>query len=160
MNKIFFRKRAGFTLIEMIVAVSIFSIISLISVDIFTSVLHGQRKIFGMQNIHENGYYVMEKMSKEIRMSEIISNDGNFNSLNIVKDNGDINYKFSSDGKLFRNNELLHSNQVEVTGSFYVQRIGDIAPRVTIFINMKNKSNKLEGRANINLQTTISSRSF
>jgi prepilin-type N-terminal cleavage/methylation domain-containing protein len=59
----------GFTLIEMMVSVSILLIISGISVSIFVSVILGQRKILANQELYNQLSYALEYMSKSMRMA-------------------------------------------------------------------------------------------
>lgn len=157
MKKIF-QGNKGFTLIEIIVAMGIFTMVSLVAVTIAIDALRAQRKIFALQIVQENSRYLIESMSKEIRMSKINSPDGLSDSLNVTNSKGEaINYNFS-DSQLLRGAEILNSNQIKATGNFYVQKIGQ--PKVTIAMTVENKAIKPEQRAKINLETTISSRAY
>jgi prepilin-type N-terminal cleavage/methylation domain-containing protein len=60
----------GFTLMEIIVATSIFAVFVVIIANIFQSVVEDQRRTIAMQNIQENLRYVLEVMSKEIRQAQ------------------------------------------------------------------------------------------
>jgi len=57
----------GFTLIEMLVSVALFSVLILITVAIFQAVTQGQRHVIAAQNVQETVYFALEVMSKEIR---------------------------------------------------------------------------------------------
>jgi len=73
---LFFKKfeaESGVSLIELIVAMALFSVLILSSTQIFKMVIDGQRSAISAQNVQENIRYAMEKMSKEIRMA-VISN--------------------------------------------------------------------------------------
>jgi len=65
----------GVSLIELLVAVGIFSILILSATQIFKMVIDGQRSSISAQNVQENMRYAMEKMSKEIRMAQISNHD-------------------------------------------------------------------------------------
>lgn len=62
-------------MIELMVAVMLFSVLILSATQIFKMVVDGQRSAISAQNVQENMRYAMEKMSKEIRMAQI-SNKG------------------------------------------------------------------------------------
>ena len=62
--------RAGFSLIEVIVAVLLFSVIMLSSTEIFKMVIESQRSALATQNVQESLKYFLEVISKEIRMAQ------------------------------------------------------------------------------------------
>src|SRR3989344_1361107 len=64
--KYFFNNR-GVTIIELIVALSVFFIILSIVFTIFISIIREQKKILGDQEISNQVSYVMEKVSRQIR---------------------------------------------------------------------------------------------
>jgi len=71
---LFFRKiksAAGVSLIELVVSITLFSVLILSATGIFKMVVDGQRSAISAQNVQENMRYAMEKMSKEIRMAQI-----------------------------------------------------------------------------------------
>lgn len=61
----------GTSLLELLVAVTLFVVIILSATTIFKMVIDGQRNAISAQNVQENMRYAMEKMSKEIRMAQI-----------------------------------------------------------------------------------------
>ncbi|MBN2854228.1 type II secretion system protein [Patescibacteria group bacterium] len=68
------KKVPGFSLVEIIVSVSIFSIIILSMTGIFKMVIDGQRGAIATQNVQESLKYFLEVINKEIRMA--IRSDG------------------------------------------------------------------------------------
>lgn len=62
--------RAGFTLMEMLVATTLFVVIIMSSADIFRLVAAGQRKAIDSQNVQESLKYFLEVIGKEIRMAQ------------------------------------------------------------------------------------------
>jgi len=60
----------GFTLLEMLVAVGILSIVILISLSSFLAVLNAQKKNIAIGSIQENLGFSMEVMLREIRMGQ------------------------------------------------------------------------------------------
>lgn len=69
------QNKFGVTLIELMVAVSLFSVIILSATQIFKMVIEGQRNAIAAQNVQENMRYAFETMSKEIRMATISNHD-------------------------------------------------------------------------------------
>ncbi|MDP2709372.1 MAG: prepilin-type N-terminal cleavage/methylation domain-containing protein [bacterium] len=69
------KNNKGVSLIELIVAITVFSILILSATQIFKLVVDGQRNSISAQNVQENIRYAMEKMSKEMRMAEISDDD-------------------------------------------------------------------------------------
>ncbi|MCX6795112.1 MAG: prepilin-type N-terminal cleavage/methylation domain-containing protein [Candidatus Falkowbacteria bacterium] len=73
MKKIFFAKKnnqEAFSLIEVIVSVSLFVIIMLSTTETFRLVVVGQRKAIAAQNVQESLKYFLETTAKEIRMAK------------------------------------------------------------------------------------------
>ncbi len=68
------RLAAGFTLMEVLVSVSIFTVIILSATQIFKFVIDGQRQAIATQNVQESLKYFLEVIAKEIRMAQ--KNDG------------------------------------------------------------------------------------
>jgi len=64
------KNNKGVTLLELIVAVSLFSITILMATRIFMTVIDGQRDAIAAQNMQESIRYTFERISKEIRMAQ------------------------------------------------------------------------------------------
>lgn len=63
--------RTGFTLMEMIVAVALFLIVITICIGIFVSSLRANRKFVRMQKVQNDIRYIIDIISKEIRLGTI-----------------------------------------------------------------------------------------
>lgn len=64
------KNNKGVTLLELMVAVSLFSITILMATRIFKTVIDGQRDAIAAQNMQESIRYTFERISKEIRMAQ------------------------------------------------------------------------------------------
>lgn len=64
------KNQAGFSLMEVIVSVALFSFIVLSSTEIFSLVIKGQREAIASQNVQESLKYFFEVTSKEMRMAK------------------------------------------------------------------------------------------
>jgi len=62
---------AGFTLIEMIVALSVFMIIILIATNVYVVINNSQRKVATMQKIQDDVRYLTEVIAQDIRLGKI-----------------------------------------------------------------------------------------
>jgi len=67
--------KKGFSLIEMLLAISIFVIIMLSATRIFQLVVQGQRQAIAAYHVQENLKYFFEVMSKEVRMATMDTSD-------------------------------------------------------------------------------------
>lgn len=167
--------RQGYTLIEFIVALSIFVTVIVIVLGLFSMAIKGQRKVISQQNIQENASFLMEFMAKEIRMSKINGSingsNGTFTTLKLTRSDG-INVVYSiSDGKIFRNDGTrdgqVSADEVIVTGSFYIEGVNPnpttndyLQPKVTIVLKIQGVGNKVEEKSEMNIQYTLSQRNL
>ena len=163
------QKNTGFTLIETLAAIWIFSVVMVLMSGIFVTFLDLQRRAFNLQQAEENVSFVLESMAKEIRVSQIAGPDTNCPdspaaSLNITHPvNGNITYSLS-DGAIHRNvggtDSVINSNSVQFTRlAFCISGTANddnIQPRVTI--SGAVRSVKTRQQAIIDFQTTLSQR--
>lgn len=157
------KQNKGFTLVELLVALVVFSLAVTIAISLFASALRSQRKSIAIQNVQDNARYLIGFIAKEIRMSEIKSPDGELFILDINHpDEGDIRYQFTG-VEVQRNGEKINSDEVQVDGKFFIDGRStgdDEQPRLTIVMKVETIGAKAEERAKVNLQTTLSQRGF
>ncbi|HPH52350.1 MAG: prepilin-type N-terminal cleavage/methylation domain-containing protein [Candidatus Portnoybacteria bacterium] len=151
------------TLIEFIVAIGIFSIVIVIIMSSFSMAIKAQKRVISIQNIQDNAKFILDFMTKETRMS-IIDNvtDGISNSLRMTRssDKTSVVYTFDKGG-LTRNNVIMNSSDISVTGSFYISGVVDndnAQPRVTITMKLKGLGGQTEEEIEINTQATLCQR--
>lgn len=164
MTSLIKNKNKGFTLIELIVALAVFSLVILSISGIFISVINSQRKVFSFQNTQEAGRYLLESMTKEIRMSIINSSsvDGAF-TLNITNPKGEtFDYVFDITNKrLLRQAQVLSPDNIEISGSFYIRKSTlPSQSKVTIVMKLKTKGIKPEQQVVIDLESTVAARGY
>ena len=75
--KFFLKNKNGYSLIEMIVAIGLFSVVFLMIMTIYLSMVQSQRSVIATQNIQESMKFVFEVISKEIRSAQISENTCN-----------------------------------------------------------------------------------
>lgn len=163
-----YKKQLGFTIVEVLVSSVIFSIIAMAVSSVFVEALNLQRRGAAAQKIQDNALFVLETMSRDIRVS-VITNQESLNctatSLSITHPTkGAVIYRLNGD--VVEKSES-GSSYVAISGSdvsftrFNFCITGSLqndnkTPRVAILSTVQNKS----GREilKVNLQTTVSSR--
>jgi len=152
--------RQAFTLIELLVAMAVFTVVITVVFGLFSTALKGQRRVIALQNIQENGRFLLEFMAKELRMSKINTANGISATLNITRSDDNTVIYTLSNGKIYRNSIQVNSDEVNINGSFYINGVGadGIQPKVTISLTLQGVGNRAEEQAIINIQTTLSQR--
>jgi len=157
------KKSAGFTLVELLVAMAAFGLIIVAMTGIAGSVIKSQRKAFALQNVQESTRYILESMSKEIRMSTIDSSESSNTNILYITNSKDeeVDYEFISN-RIKRNGEYISPSNIDLTGCFYIRKYDAPTKRafVTIVIKAESQGSRIEENAEINLQSSVSSRSF
>lgn len=176
-------RKNGFTLIEILVAVGVFSLISAIIFNVFNTGSRIKNKIFSSQNVRSEIQYAIELMGREIRMMQDISNsDAGTNDSEISFDNSqcrDVNYCLAdADGTcdpvngeyIARNNEVFTSSDVKIEKLvFYINNFlicegalpssNGVQPSITILIRASAKGSRY-AQSPIEIGTTISPRFY
>lgn len=159
-------KKNAFTLIELIVGMTIFIIVISVVLSLFMTGLRGQRNIIAQQNVQDNARYLLGFIAKELRMGEIDSVSNS--TLEITRPDGEsVTYVFNSADKTIERTDSstsgpINSDNVLITGSFYGLGIGDDnqQPRITIIMKVETIGEKEEEKVEINIQTTLSQRNL
>ena len=166
---------AGFSLIELLVAATIFTFVATGISGLFVQALDMQRRASGIQKIQENALYVLESITREIRVSIITSGNTvcttpypqETKTLMIQHPvNGTVTYEFSKIsgvGAITRDDgsgaQQITSSDVDIT-SFAFCVSGSVADgqqtRVTIPMTLQTTAGRSVN--SVSLQTTIISR--
>ncbi|HDO23638.1 MAG TPA: prepilin-type N-terminal cleavage/methylation domain-containing protein [bacterium] len=164
----FRQSRAGFTLVEMMVAVGIFAVVMVVALSSFLNISDVQKKIRSFQIVNDNLSYAMETIVKEIRTgASYCASSCTQSSFSFVNAQGfSVVYRLnnnaiekSNDGGV--NFLLLTSPEIKITDlKFFVrgQSLGDgLQPIVTIIISGSSGS-KEKNKTRLNVQATVSQR--
>lgn len=158
------RKR-GFTLVELLVSVSLFAVTVTAASSLFSAAAKVQRRSLETQKVLDNGRYVLEIIAKGVRMSTPSSNGTLLTSLAITHaTKGAVTYALSS-GQVTENGTAISSSNVLVDRLYFnVSGVGTgdtLQPRVTIVLRVKSLSSiaPMYG-VEANFQTTISQRNL
>ena len=112
----------GFSFVELLVAVAIFSTLILAMSNIMLSMARTQRIIFSLQNTQEAGRFILESITKEMRTSTFNSLSGDGTTLSLTNEKGDIEYVFDNSNNLItREGVRISPTNVEITGRFYAR---------------------------------------
>lgn len=150
--------RKGFTLIEIIVSISIFLMAVLVAVGMLNQVLRAQRKVFATRELIDNARFVQESIARAIRMSKISTASVDGNTITMTHPTkGIVTYALAS-GRVRENGTPITSSKINVTNFWFdLEGVGtadELQPRVTIIIQAQDTNNQ----SSINLQTTMSQR--
>jgi len=175
-----FNDKKGFTLLELIVAVGIFSIIVVSATSIFQQVIEGQRRAIATQNTQESVRYVLETISKEIRNAKINDDSSpdcggidagkifklvSANELKFKNQYGNcVIYKLDSGAfKISRDNGTfflpITPDNVQLSNLNFILKSGG-QNAVTVAIKIENNTTNTRFKSPLELQTTISSRYY
>ncbi|HRY82360.1 MAG TPA: prepilin-type N-terminal cleavage/methylation domain-containing protein [Candidatus Moranbacteria bacterium] len=166
------KKHKGFSLLEMLISIFIFSLIIITSVSIFAASASARQKSRKIQKNMEDARTALDLMAKNMRMStELNTSNGTDEDTTIYMNNssqGCISYKFESNklqigytgGSSDCSNALLYPSyndimESDVSGKFYVKT------------TLITEGSKRVGRATIsltvdgiNLETSVSFRDY
>ena len=165
MKNITYNKKS-FTLIEILVSIAVFVLVITAATGIFISAFQGKQRVVQLKEIEDNGRYIIDLMSREIRAGFIPdSQSGNNDSSLTIEDNyGTVNsesiiYELDIASKsLIRNGYRITSNRVKVDDiTFYVNDFfcSNRQPQITISMTISAANNSA---IKMNFQTTVSPR--
>lgn len=155
--------KKGFTLIEMIVAVGVFTVAITIILASFLNITDIQRKTAAIRTINDNLNFSLEIMMREIRSGTSYSIGGGGTSLSIVNNyKKNIVYSLNTVNNRIEKSEeggipmALTAPEVKITKLFFVVN-NSFQPIVTIIISGETGESE-KTKSVFNLQTTISQR--
>ena len=160
--------RRGFTLIELIIAIAVFSTVVSIAVGGFVRALRTQRQVVGLLSANSNASLVMEQMARELRTGYGFcptSVPCSASELSFHSAAGDMVRYRLTDGVLERGVndvfEPLTASNVSVRHLVFSVSGNapddSFPPRITIAMGVSSKELGVAGTI-VNLQTTVSAR--
>ena len=170
--KIDIDKESGFSIIETIVSIFVFSVVALVVSSILVRSMQVERRAFANQVIQENALAVFEILAKEIRVSDINNQNTNcstqapLTSLTINHPiDGAVLYRLDNEGmveKIIGPATYIISSSEVIFNSLKFCVIGSALPkddesaRVTMIASISNKVGP--DFFTVNTQTTVFSR--
>jgi len=175
-------KKSGFTLVEILVAAFIFSIVIALISGVFVSVLQSQGRILATQIVLDNASYSIEYMSRALRMARTDEpgppNCAAANKTYKIIGGGDridfMNYKedcqgFYLDGTTLRveqggfSGDMTPDELRVTTLNFRVIGNGvndSLQPAVTIFVTFEGALQGASNQPKLSIQTTVTKRNL
>ena len=146
-------RRSGFTLIELMIGMGLFSIVMTVVISIFVSSLRSSRFISLQASAVDNLSLSVEQIAREVRTGFGFS--AGSGTLSYTNDDGEaVSYAFTN-GRIIKNGVPLTDERIKVTGSFLVNDFGGTTtPRITITAKATDERN----RTLANIQTSVSAR--
>ena len=178
-----YMRKNGYTLIELLVALAVFTVVVAAPTGFFVSALKGQQKALASQELYDNVSYTLEYMSRSLRMARkdlygdctgvpntnyVTTNGHNIEFMNYNGDcqefflDPDDNYlkETKNDDTLFLTARNLKVISFNVGGHGWVQNDGQ-QPEVTLFLEIRgNRGSLPELQPTIKIQTSISQRNL
>lgn len=160
MRTFFKNKESGFTIIELLVAMSIFMILITIATGAFIQALRSERRLVALMSVNNNVGLTLEQMTREIRTGYNFIPGGGSLSFNSAA--GPIAYSLVG-GKVLRNSQSVTADNVSVTSLNFIvaqdgQTIGNFCGPWRVTIMMAVSAYPAVTNSAITLQTTASSR--
>ena len=152
-------KKGGYTLIELLVSLGVFSIVITIAVGGFVRALNTQKQATALMSVNTNVAAAIELMAREIRTATSFSSLSP-TILNFVNANGEsVSYALVGDA-IHKNGGQITDNNVSVEYlNFQVIDIVNYPKRINVSLGISPKERGVEFGI-INIQTTISSRNL
>ncbi|HHD92304.1 MAG TPA: prepilin-type N-terminal cleavage/methylation domain-containing protein [Candidatus Portnoybacteria bacterium] len=120
-------RKNGFTLVETMVTISIFTLITLSITSLFLTITKAHHQGLAMEEINQESQIILERIEKETRMAKfnLATNSlpQTLLTLPITTNTSDnVTYTFNSAAKTIeRGSQTINSNKVEITqGKFYI----------------------------------------
>jgi len=163
--------KGGLTLIEILVSITIFSVVIGIITDVTLNMIRAEAIATSNQVALDNGRFILQRIAKAVRVS-VIKTPSNLNSSEIELEHprrGIVKYFLNSGriveqiGGLASTNSFLDSSSVTVENfKFNIKGADDgmdnRQPQVTIIMKLKPPNARQQELPSINIQTTLSQR--
>ncbi len=159
--------KRGFTLVEILVAISVMAIIMVMGSNMFFTILKGATKTRVLTEVKQNGNYAVSVMQRMIRNAKRVENQGS-NHITIRNPDGEeTTFRFyfnpyfliaSESAGLTGSNARLTSENVKlISGTFSHTEGGESQPdKVVInFILSRTEGARVEETASVDFKTTV-----
>lgn len=170
-------KSTGFTLLEMIAALGVFSVVIVIFSSTFLSLLNAERRAQASAGVQDNLRFALEVMSKEIRTGTDYPAPGTYESITFTNRHDPpqrVTYRLNefADEQCSQEHPCIGKKVCDASGSncsgflpltsdqISIDRLrfirSGIQPRIQIVVNGRAKIQNVETK--LNVQTTVSQR--
>jgi len=176
----YFRKQKGLTLIEILIAVAMLSMTIIAVSGLFVAGINYHRRVLATQELIDQTSYIMEYMSRALRMAKRDANGGciqagrNYeltsDGIKFLSSNGDCTEFYLDGGQIKKKIGALSWNLLSST--FTVKFLNfsisgedspptdTYQPRVTIILDVSGRAIGNTGSPRVQVQTTVSQRNL
>jgi prepilin-type N-terminal cleavage/methylation domain-containing protein len=149
-------KTAGFTLMELMVAMGIFAIVITIASSILLHSLKTTRFVANQAGAIDNISLAMEQMVREIRTgSGLVWSEGVSQSFTFVNYDGEVTMYSFCGTRMCRNGQPITAANTMIEGAFHITDFGGSkTPRITVAANAEDERGNPLG----SVQTSVSAR--
>ena len=153
--------KKGFTIIELMVAMTIFIVVISISSGVFINSLNTQRAVLALMAANDNASLTIEQISREIRTGSQFQTNAIGDRLDFVSAGGNSVMYQLQNGAIIRNGEAMTASNVRIDYLLFKLQ-GEVpddrkSTRVTINLGVSAMGKGLTGFLT-NIQTTIAVR--
>lgn len=153
--------KKGFTIIELMVAMTIFIVVISISSGVFINSLKTQRAVLALMAANDNASLTIEQISRQIRTGSEFQTNGSGDRLDFVSAGGNPVFYQLQSGAIIRNGEAITAGNVKIEYLLFKLQ-GEVpddrkSTRVTINLGVNAVGKGLTGFTT-NIQTTIAVR--
>lgn len=154
------KAKRGFTIVEVLVAVALFSIVVTIVADVYISTIGSQRRAFGQQDVLDSSRFALESMGRAIRQSVVISASGSTLELTHPT-KGFVIYTLEN-GAILENDSALTADDVVIENLSFLTHgfAGNDGEqlRITTVFTARSDNQQPDEQTTLTLQTTITPR--
>jgi len=166
------KRKKGFTLIEMLVSIALFSIVITIAMGSIFTIIDANRKSQTLTLVMNNLNFALEIMTRNIKTADPKTLIETNNSLRLTNQDGKkITYKFDEDSKTIQksvgDNSYSNNFYSVISGEVVVEKFyfkilnesptGNAQPRAVLIVNGYAQITE-RIRSDFNIQTTVSPR--
>jgi prepilin-type N-terminal cleavage/methylation domain-containing protein len=157
----------GFTLVELLVVIGLVLIIGTVGTNVITSILRSYNKAHIINEVEQNGNYVLSLMENQIRNAQSVSPTGTTSSLTVTTQEGaTITYTITSAGgigvvqktsggvtEVLSNNNLTTGVNIDTTNSHFV--VSTATPSSVQIVLRLTQAPNAPGRVDYQAETTL-----
>ncbi len=163
------RTQRGFTIVELLVSIAIFSLVTSFGVTVFVRSLRAQRSVVALISANDNASLAIEAIARELRRGRDFSTNGFGTDLQFFNaEQKEIVYRYDESLQAITRSEngtgffpVTAKNVVVENAHFEVKATDDaghpILPRITMSIRIGSQDRDIKGVVT-EIHTTVSSR--
>lgn len=157
-------KNRGFTLVELLVSIGLVLIVGTVGTSIIASILRSYNKAHIINEVEQNGNYVLSLMESQIRNAKSVSpTSGTTQTLTVTPQEGSV-FDFSianvggigvvrKDSEILTNNNPVNGVEVVVADSGFT--VTGISPQTVIIVLKLQQAPNAPGRVDYQAATTL-----